>query len=111
MLKKKKTDRQQSSQKAFQRSDVYGLLSLIYSQEPDESFIEKLNSGNSRLIFIKEGMWDEKFWTQSVQKVCEFLAVEYTRLCIGPKDHVSLFESLYNFKKGEIRQIWGTATV
>ena len=111
MLKKKKTDRQQSSQKAFQRSDVYGLLSLIYSQEPDESFIEKLNSGNSRLFFIKEGMWDEKFWTQSVKKICENLAVEYTRLFIGPKDHISPFESLYNFKKGDIRQIWGTATV
>ena len=111
MIKKKKTDRQKSSQKAFQRSDIYGLLSLVYSQEPDESFIENLSSSNSRLFFVKAEMGDEKFWTQSVQKICESLAVEYTRLFIGPKDHIPPFESLYNFKKGEIRQIWGTATV
>lgn len=107
----KKADIQQLSQKAFQRSNLYGILSSVYSQEPDASFIQKLNKSSFRLLLAEEERWDKGFWAQSAQKICEDLAVEYTRLFIGPKNHIPPFESLFNYKKGEIRQIWGSATV
>jgi TorA maturation chaperone TorD len=111
MLKKKDTNWQKFSQNAFRRSDTYWLLSSVYSQEPDESFIEHINSSSLHQILAGGGRWDKGFWTQPVQKISEDLAVEYTRLFLGPKNHIPPFESLYNYKEGEVRQIWGSATV
>lgn len=108
----KHKDVHQFSQNAYRRSDVYGLLSSVYSQEPDKGFIENVQNDKSlRLLIAEGGMWDEKFWAQSVKELYERLAVEYTRLFIGPKNHIPPLESLYNYKEGETRQIWGSATV
>jgi TorA maturation chaperone TorD len=105
-------DIQQFSQDAYRRSDVYGLLSSVYSQEPDKGFIEHIQNDKSlRLLIARGGMWDEKFWALSEQEIYERLAVEYTRLFVGPKDHIPPLESLYNHDEGETRQIWGSATV
>ena len=111
MPRKKKMDRKKFSEIAYRRSNVYGLLSFFYSHEPDESFIKNLDSSSLLHFGRSKISGDKEFWAQPTDKICEDLAVEYTRLFIGPKDHIPPFESLYNFKKGEIRQIWGTATV
>ncbi len=111
MLRKKNVNGQQYAQNANSRSDIYSLLSSVYSQEPDESFIEHLNNSTLRQLLAKEEKWDKGFWAQSVQKICEDLAVEYTGLFIGPKNHIPPYESLYNYKEEETRQMWGTATV
>lgn len=112
MSKKKKMDWQQFSENAYRRSDLYGLLSYVYSQEPSENFIDYLlNNSSLRLLLAEEEEWDKKFWAQSPQKKYEELAVEYTHLFLGPKNHIPPFESLYNYKEGEARQIWGSATV
>ncbi len=105
-------DRQQFSQKASQRSNIYGVLSSVFSQEPDKSFIKHLLEDKAlRRLLAGGGMWDEKFWARSPQEISKDLAVEYTRLFIGPKGHIPPFESIYNFREGESRQIWGTVTV
>jgi TorA maturation chaperone TorD len=111
MLKKKNVNEQQYAQDAYRRSDIYSLLSSVYSQEPDENFIEHLNNSPLRHQLAKEEKWDKGFWAQSVQKICEDLAVEYTGLFIGPKNHIPPFESLYNYKEKETRQMWGAVTV
>ncbi len=105
-------NKQQFSQKASQRSNIYGVLSSVYSQEPDKKFIKLLLVDNDlRSLLAGGGMWDEKFWARSSQEISDDLAVEYTRLFIGPKDHIPPFESIYNYSEGESRQIWGTVTV
>lgn len=107
-----KRNRRQFCENAHRRSDVYGLISSIFSQEPDESFIKYLLKDKSlRLLLAERGKREEEFWAQSPQKICEDLAVEYTRLFLGPKGHIPPFESLYNYEEGENRQIWGSATV
>jgi TorA maturation chaperone TorD len=111
MPRKKKMDRQKFSEMAHQRSNVYGLLSSIYSHEPDENFIRNFETSSSLPFGRGKMNGDKEFWAQSTEKICEDLAVEYTRLFLGPKNHIPPFESLYNFKKGDVRQIWGTATV
>jgi len=107
----KNMDTQKFSQNAYRRSDIYWLLASVYSQELDESFIENLDNSPLHLLITKGGRWDKGFWAQSAQKICKELAVEYTRLFLGPKNHIPPFESLYNYKEGEIRQIWGAAPV
>lgn len=111
MSKKKKVDRKKFSERAYQRSDVYGLLSSVFAREPDENFIRNLNSSSLRPLVAGERKWDKEFWAQSKEKICEDLAVEYTRLFLGPKNHNPPYESLYNIKEGEPRQIWGSAAV
>jgi TorA maturation chaperone TorD len=111
MYREKKMDRQKFSELAHQRSNVYGFLSSIYSHEPDENFIRNLDSSSLHPLRKGETNGDKEFWGQSTEKICEDLAIEYTRLFLGPKNHIPPFESLHNFKKGEPRQMWGTATV
>ncbi len=104
-------DKQNFSEMAYRRSNIYGLLSSIYSHEPDENFIRNLDSSSLRAFGKGKISQDKEFWAQPAEKICEDLAVEYTRLFLGPKNHIPPFESLYNFKEGETRQIWGAATV
>ncbi|MFQ6069428.1 MAG: molecular chaperone [Candidatus Aminicenantales bacterium] len=81
-------------------------------REPDVDFIGRfLSSDYISLLSEKEASWDDEFWSKPQKTIAEELAVEYTRLFLGPKNHIPPYESLYNFKPGEAKQLWGSATV
>jgi len=80
--------------RAIERSSVYGLLARVYSREPSKEFLENLRTSDFFKVLIKN---------KSLKKLTDELAVEYTRLFIGPGGHIYPYESAYCAKKIDIK--------
>ncbi len=97
---------------AAQRSNIYGILAVIYREEAsadllmqikDPHFIEALSNLGVHL----EG----EFLDMPEEKLIEDLAVEYSRLFLGPGRHISPHESVH-LREGEGGGLlWGEATI
>ena len=97
---------------AAQRSNIYGLLAVIYREEAsadllmqikDPHFIEALSNLG---VHLKDDFLD-----MPVEKLIEGLAVEYSRLFLGPGRHISPHESVH-LREGEGGGLlWGEATI
>lgn len=96
---------------AMQRSNVYGLLALIYAKEPTSAFLNQIKDFQLLEQFSELGIqFDEKFFCQPNEKLLELLAVEYANLFIGPGRHISPHESVHLKDDGE-GLLWGKSTV
>jgi TorA maturation chaperone TorD len=98
---------------AQERSNIYGLLSLIYRQEPTSALIQQMKDPVFRECMASAGIkLDEEFLGQPEEKLIEDLAVEYTRLFLGPGKHISPHESVHHARDdGDWGKLWGKSTV
>ncbi len=105
------------AQVAALRTNIYGLLSRIFICEVDARFLEELRQQKFINILKELGVdLGQAFLEQPIEEQLEDLAVEYTRLFLGPGKHLSPHESVYvstfsgqqDSKQG---LLWGAATV
>lgn len=95
------------------RSNVYGLLSMIYMVEPSSSFIDELRDGELSQALTGLGLsLGDDFRETPVNKLVEDLAVEYAKLFIGPGPHLSPHESVHiDTGSPADNELWGAQTV
>lgn len=107
------TPRNDMAEMATARANVYGLLADIFREEPSEALLSKLGepefSGALQSLNISlEGM----FKNSPPKQLVEDLALEFTRLFIGPGSHISPHESMHvEARVGERQSLWGDRTV
>lgn len=82
--------------KPIERSNVYGLLSRVYSSEPSKDFLESIR-GSSFLEAL-----GQDFKSAPLDGLVDELSVEYTRLFIGPGSHIYPYESAYRKDKESV---------
>ncbi len=106
------TDWKELADSAKSRSEIYGLLTAVFREEPTEAFIEELRgprlSGAFSDLDVDLG---EPFYSDPKSDVVEELAVEFTRLFIGPGPHISAHESVFTEMDGGAGDLWGAKTV
>ena len=95
------------------RSSTYGFLALIYRSELTETLLRKIRGQSflSTLSVLGANLEDD-FFKKLEDGVIEDLAVEYTRLFMGPGKHVSPHESVHHERNdGDWGRLWGADTV
>lgn len=94
---------------ARQRSQLYGLLAALYRQEPSPDFLRRLRELKfSRALSDAGAHLEKDFFDRPEDELADELAVEFTRLFIGPGKHVSPHESVHRTASGG--ELWGEAT-
>ncbi len=98
---------------ARHRSDIYGLLAAVYGQEITSDFLGQIRApqflGPLSILEV-EGMND--LMQKPEAELLEDLAVEYTRLFLGPGKHISPHESVHHQREdGQWGKLWGASTV
>lgn len=85
---------------ATARANVYGLLSAIFRAEPSSSLLARLKDPEMSGVFDALGhSLGDDFRDSPSEQLKEDLAVEFTRLFLGPGPHISPHESL-NVEEG-----------
>ncbi len=98
---------------AMQRSSIYGFLALIYRVELTEALLKNIREESflSMLSDLGANLEDD-FYKKAEDDVIEDLAIEYTRLFLGPGKHISPHESIhYERDDGDWGSLWGGSTV
>ena len=97
---------------AKSRGEIYGLLAVVFRQELSEDFIRELRGpGLSRVFSDMEIHFGDRFYNEPEDRVADDLAVEYSRLFIGPGRHISAHESVFHEVDGDTGGLWGKTTV
>ncbi len=98
---------------ATQRSNIYGLLSLIYRTEVTKDLLAHIKKPEFLSVLSDMGAkLEDDFLKGPEDKLIEDLAVEYTRLFLGPGQHISPHESIHHDTgDGDWGQFWGRSTV
>ncbi len=106
------TTHRQMNDTAMARSQVYGLLATLFRAEPSEAFLRELQgpglSGSFSELDLNLG---SELQEKPLEDSLEELAVEYTRLFLGPGPHISAHESVFVELDGGIGGLWGEKTV
>ena len=106
------TDLTELADNAKSRSEIYGLLAAIFRDEPTEALINELRgprlSGAFSDLDVELGA---NFYNDSLPEVKEALALEFTRLFIGPGPHISAHESIFADMDAGMSGLWGPKTV
>jgi TorA maturation chaperone TorD len=94
------------------RSEIYGLLSTVFREEPNEALIRELRGPRLSSIFSDVHVdLGTKFYNDPVSMVKEELAIEFARLFIGPGSHISAHESIFCEADSGQGGLWGKKTV
>jgi len=94
------------------RSNLYGLLSLIYNRELTAETLRELKKPEFRETLSKLNIQlGGDFFNKPEEELLLDLTLEYTRLFIGPGRHISPHESVYREDKEGKGLLWGEATV
>ena len=98
---------------ARQRSDIYGLLAMVYRKEVNSEFLEQIKDPRFLGVLSDLGIqFDDEFLQKPEKELLEDLAIEYTRLFLGPGKHISPHESIHHEKdNSKWGQLWGDSTV
>ncbi len=91
------------------RSNIYGFLVLLYAQEPGLELLRRLREPGFLKTF-QEGSGfhlDENFLIKPEEELLQDLRLEYTRLFLGPDQHISPHESVHRQGEG---LLWGKST-
>ncbi len=97
---------------AKSRSDIYGLLTTVFREEPTEAFIKELRGPRLSGAFSDMEMdLGGKFYNDPESEVVEALVLEFTRLFIGPGHHISAHESIFVEADSGAGGLWGAKTV
>lgn len=106
------TNWKESADSARFRSNIYGLLATVFREEPSESLIQELKDSRLAGIFSELGVeLGDIFDNMNEQQIVDALGLEFTRLFIGPENHISAHESIFTEVDGGISALWGTKTV
>lgn len=98
---------------AMARANVYGLLAAVFRAEPSSSFLTRLKDPEILGVFeaLDLSLSDE-FRDLPSERLQEDLAIEFTRLFLGPGSHISPHESLHTDRaSGGNADLWGPETV
>ncbi len=98
--------REDLAEKTIERSNVYGFLALVFRQEPTAALLHEIKSAQFSDALASAGVnLGEAFFASPNEELLDDLAVEYTRLFIGPGRHVPPSEGAQ--REGAL---WGKAT-
>jgi len=106
------TARKRMSDTALARSRIYGLLATVFRAEPTEDFLRELKDPDFSGVLsdLGSGLGDE-LQKKPEAELREDLAVEFTRLFLGPDTHISAHESVFVEADGGVGGLWGEKTV
>lgn len=95
------------------RSQVYGLLTPVYREEPAPDFLQRMKAPRFLEILAELGLrFGDDFLDRSDEELTEDLAAEFARLFLGPGPHISPHESVHRAPDdGEQTLLWGPSTV
>ncbi len=98
---------------ARQRSNIYGFLSLIYGSEAGRTLLQRIKEPEFFSELSDMGInFEDDFIQKPEDELLEELAVEYTRLFLGPGKHISPHESVHHKRDdGDWGTLWGADTV
>jgi TorA maturation chaperone TorD len=96
-----------------QRGNVYGLLASLFREEVSPEFLQQIKDPKFLKVLTDLGAdFPPDFFLTPDVELLENLAVEYTRLFLGPGKHISPHESIHHQKDGASwGQLWGDSTV
>ena len=108
-----KTENQERTAVARQRSNVYGLLATVYRQEVTSGLLQQIKDPQFLGVLSALGIQlGDDFFQKHEGELLEDMAVEYTRLFLGPGKHISPHESVHHQRNdAEQGQLWGQSTV
>jgi TorA maturation chaperone TorD len=100
---------------AGNRSNIYGMLALVYRQEMSSDLLKQVKGTQFLEILTDleaEGTEEiDAFLQKPEAELLEDLAVEYTRLFLGPGKHISPHESVHHQQDdGQWGKLWGAST-
>lgn len=90
------------------RSSIYRFISSLFLTEPSPEVIREIRDKKALKTFRDLGIDFGVELNQGEEALAEKLAVEYTRLFIGPKGHFPPYESVHSSEGGTL---WGDSTV
>ncbi len=94
---------------AIERSRLYGLLATVFRREPSAEFLCQMKTPELVVALSGAGVdIGDEFETGRFVDIAEDLAIEYTRLFLGPGKHISPHESV-QLKRGS-GILWGVET-
>jgi DMSO reductase family type II enzyme chaperone len=98
--------------KARHRSNIYGLLATVYQQEITSDLLQQIKDPQFLGVLTDIGLEGMNEYLQNPEnELLEDLAVEYTRLFLGPGKHVSPHESVHHQREdGQWGKLWGAST-
>ncbi len=107
------TARKDMAESATARGNVYGFLAAVFRAEPTVSMIQEIKGpGFSEALSGLGFTLGEEYYEASDDQLVEDLAIEFTRLFIGPGPHISPYEStnIQGMNKLDAT-LWGPQTV
>ncbi len=98
---------------ARERSNVYSLLATIYHKELTTTLLKQIKDPQFLRVLSDQGVQlGDDILQRSEDELIEDLAVEYTRLFLGPGKHISPHESVHHERNdGDWGTLWGKDTV
>lgn len=98
---------------ATARGQIYGFLARVFRVEPTEAFLRELKDPRLSGVLSDLGVaLGDEFFSKPEEELVEDLAVEYTRLFLGPGEHISPHESVHHkVDGGGWGGLWGQETV
>lgn len=103
----------ETAEHALQRSTIYGLLARVYRKEMTPELLRQIKDPQFMGVLSGLGVQlGDEFFSRQEEDLIEDLAVEYTRLFLGPGKHISPHESVHhNLEGGDWGSLWGKSTV
>ncbi len=97
---------------AEHRSSIYGFLAAVYRQELTSELLQQMKDRRFQEVLSNLGVkLNNGFFQNSEKELLENLAIEYTRLFVGPGKHIPPYESVHHEKEGvQSGQLWGELT-
>ena len=104
--------RKTNVESAQARGNIYGLLTRVFRAEPDTEFIRELKGSELAEVFSALDVdLGSDFQNLPEAGLREELAIEFTRLFLGPGTHISAHESIFVEVDGDSGGLWGKGTV
>ncbi len=107
------TETKDHGAEARHRSDIYGLLATVYGQEITSDLLGQIKAPQFlEALSVLEVEGIDGLMQKPEAELLEDLAVEYTRLFLGPGKHISPHESVHHQREdGQWGELWGASTV
>lgn len=107
------TDRNEFSATATARANVYGLLAAVFRAEPTPAQVREIKSPVFSSMLSDLGFpLGARFKNRPSDDLAEDLALEYTRLFIGPGPRISPHESVHvDLGNASENMLWGRQAV
>jgi len=102
-------DQNELARSAIERSRLYGLLATVFRHEPSVEFLRQMKTPELVAALANSGIdLGYTFEAANAAHLVDDLAIEYTRLFLGPGRHISPHESV-QLKRGS-GMLWGPET-